>query len=139
MSLFPASPVLRIGLYMLLGALSAIGLLIAFAGAVAYLLIVIYPLLAIWLAFGLFVAVSAGTGRAARAYVYGNLGVLAATVIVFIVGIVVTTASYPRPSDPPRAAAFLYPTLAVIGLALGFARGWWGPVRHSARSRSDRR
>ncbi len=73
MSLFPASPVLRIGLYMLLGALSAIGLLIAFAGAVAYLVIVIYPLLAIWLAFGLFVAVSAGTGRAARAYVYGNL------------------------------------------------------------------
>ena len=139
MSLFPASPVLRIGLYMLLGALSAIGLLIAFAGAVAYLVIVIYPLLAIWLAFGLMVAVSAGTGRAARAYVYGNLGVLAATVVVFIVGIVITTASYPRPSDPPRAAAFLYPTLAVIGLALGFARGWWGPVRHSARSRSDRR
>src|SRR5207253_3529092 len=114
-------------------------LLIAFAGAVAYLVIVIYPLLAVWLAFGLFVAVSAGTGRAARAYVYGNLGVLAATVIVFIVGIVVTTASYPRPSDPPRAAAFLYPTLAVIGLALGFARGWWGLGRHSARSRSDRR
>ncbi len=96
MSLFPASPVLRIGLYMLLGALSAIGLLIAFAGAVAYLVIVIYPLLAIWLAFGLFVAVSAGTGRAARAYVYGNLGVLAATVVVFIVGIVVTTASRSR-------------------------------------------
>src|SRR5256885_16772211 len=38
-----------------------------------------------------------GIGRAARAYVYGNLGVLAATVVVFIVGIVVTTASYPRP------------------------------------------
>src|SRR5205823_3235568 len=29
-----------------------------------------------------------------------------------------------RPSDPPRAAAFLYPTLAVIGLALGFALGF---------------
>src|SRR2546430_12822024 len=72
MSLFPRSAVLRIGLYMLLGALSAIGLLIAFAGAVSYLVIAIYPLLAIWLAVGLFVAVSGGRNRLARAYVYGN-------------------------------------------------------------------
>ena len=139
MSWFPKSPVLRIGLYMLLGALSAVGLLIAFAGAVAYLVILIYPLLAIWLAFGLIVAVSPNARRMARAYVYGNLGVLAATVVVFVVGIVVITASYPRPADPPRAAAFLYPTLAVIGLGLGFALGWQDPGRHSARSRSARR
>ncbi len=97
----------RITGFLVLGALGSMFLEFPLAGVLNYAAGLLYPLLIGWVGLG---AVLAGGRypRTARAYVFGNLGVLASTIIALAV---------------PGVAAPLYLTLVLVGLVAGIAVG----------------
>ena len=72
--------------YLLVGGLGALALTIPLFGVLAYLASPLLPLLFAWFVAGAFLPI-VRPGRAAHMYLFGNLGVLAATLSVFMGGL----------------------------------------------------
>ena len=106
--------------FVLLGGLGSLALTVALFGALAYLGSLFLPLLLAWFAGGLVFAVT-GPGRLARAYLFGNLGMLVASFSVYIVVLIRLAISGEQPN--PAVAAPLYLALVVAGLVLGVVVG----------------
>jgi hypothetical protein len=114
--------------FLLLGGLGSLALLFPLFGALAYFAALLLPLLLIWFAGSLVFAVTA-PGRLARAYVFGNLGMLAASFSVFVVVWIRLVISGEQPN--PSVAAPLYLALVVAGLLLGVLVGAGRPQAKS--------
>lgn len=106
--------------FLLLGGLGSLALLFPLFGALAYFAALLLPLLLVWFVGSLVFAVTA-PGRLARAYVFGNLGMLAASFSVFVVVWIRLVISGEQPN--PSVAAPLYLALVVAGLLLGVLVG----------------
>jgi len=114
--------------FVLLGGLGSLALAFPLFGALGYLAALLLPLLLVWFAGSVAFAVTA-PGRLARAYVFGNLGMLAASVSVFAVVWIrlVTLGEQPNPA----VAAPLYLALVLAGLLLGVLVGAGRPQAKS--------
>jgi hypothetical protein len=102
--------------FVALGGLGSLALTFPLFGALGYMGSLFLPLPLAWFAGSLVFAVLA-SGRLARAYLFGNLGMLAATTSVFVVVWIRLVISGQQPN--PTVAAPLYLALVVAGLVLG--------------------
>lgn len=116
----PTKRVARGAGFILLGGLGSLALTFPLFGALGYIAGLLLPLLLAWFAGGVVFAVMAH-GRLARAYLFGNLGLLAATLSVFVVVWIRLAISGEQPN--PAVAAPLYLALVVAGLVLGVLVG----------------
>jgi len=106
--------------FVVLGGLGSLALTFPLFGALGYLAGPLLPLLLAWFAGGFAFAVTA-PGRLARAYWFGNLGMLAASFSVFVVAWIRLAVSGEQPN--PALAAPLYLALVLAGLLLGVVVG----------------
>jgi hypothetical protein len=106
--------------FVVLGGLGSLALLFPLFGALAYFAALLLPLPLAWFVGGVVFALSP-PGRMARAYVFGNLGMLAATFSVFVVVWTRLVISGDQPN--PAVAAPLYLAIVVAGLVLGVLVG----------------
>jgi hypothetical protein len=106
--------------FVLVGGLGSLALTFPLFGALAYIGSLFLPLLLAWFAGGVVFAVT-GPGRLARAYLFGNFGMLAATFSVFVVAWIRLAISGEQPN--PAVAAALYLALVLAGLGLGAVVG----------------
>jgi hypothetical protein len=124
----PTKRVVRGAGFVLVGGLGSLALLFPLFGALAYFAALLLPLLIVWFAGSLVFAVRA-PGRLARAYLFGNLGMLAASFSVFVVALIRLAISGEQPN--PAVAAPLYLALVVAGLVLGVVVGARRPQAQS--------
>jgi hypothetical protein len=117
----PTKRVVRGAGFVLLGGLGSLALLFPLFGALV-------PLLLVWFAGSLVFAVTA-PGRLARAYLFGNVGMLAASFSVFVVAGIRLAISGEQPN--PAVAAPLYLALVAAGLVLGVVVGARRPQAQS--------
>jgi hypothetical protein len=110
----------RSGGYLVVGGLGALALTIPLFGVLAYLASPLLPLLLAWFVGGAVLPI-VRPGRAAHIYLFGNLGVLAATVSVFVGAWIRFAISDAEPD--PTVAAPLYLGLVLAGLVLGMVMG----------------
>jgi hypothetical protein len=110
--------------FVLLGGLGSLALTFPLFGALAYVAGLFLPVLLAWFVGGIVLAVTP-SGRLARAYVFGNLGMLAATISVLLVVWLRLVIAGEEPS--PATAAPLYLALVVAGLLLGVLVGLGKP------------
>jgi hypothetical protein len=106
--------------YLTVGGLGALALTIPLFGVLSYLASPLLPLLLAWFAVGA-VLPFVRPGRTARMYLFGNLGVLAATVSVFLGASIRLAVAHAEPD--PTVAAPLYLGLVLAGLVLGIVLG----------------
>lgn len=106
--------------FLLLGGLGSLALVFPLFGALGYFAGPLLPLPLAWFAGSVVVALTA-PGRGARAYLFGNLGMLAATFSVFVVALIRLATSGEQPN--PEVAAPLYLALVLAGLVLGVVVG----------------
>ncbi len=106
--------------FLLLGGFGSLALAFPLFGTLGYLAAPLLPLLLAWFVGSLVLAATA-PGRLARAYVFGNLGMLAATFSVFVVVWIRLVISGEQPN--PAVAAPIYLALVVAGLVLGVVVG----------------
>ncbi len=106
--------------YLLVGGLGTIALTLPLFGFLGYWAGLLLPLLLAWFVAGAVLALTR-PGRAAQKYLFGNLGMLAATVSVLVATWIRLVISGEEPYPP--AAAPLYLALVLAGLALGMVVG----------------
>jgi hypothetical protein len=124
----PTKRVVRGAGFVLLGGLGSLALLFPLFGALAYFAVPLLALLLVWFAGSLVFAVTA-PGRLARAYLFGNVGMLAASFSVFVVAGIRLAISGEQPN--PAVAAPLYLALVAAGLVLGVVVGARRPQAQS--------
>lgn len=110
----------RLAGYVLLGGLGSVALLIPLAGVLAYLATPFYPVLLGWFLYGGVLAVTRHP-RMSRVYLFGNLGVLAATLMTYIASGIMFAVLSTQPSTAVTAP--LYLALVLAGLVAGMAVG----------------
>jgi hypothetical protein len=110
----------RSGGYLLVGGLGALALTIPLFGVLNYLATPLLPLLLAWFVAGAVLPI-VRPGRATRVYLFGNLGVLAASLSVFVGAWIRFAISRAEPD--PTVAAPLYLGLVLTGLVLGLVAG----------------
>lgn len=110
--------------FVALGSLGSLALTFPLFGALAYVGALFLPLLLAWFVGGIVLAVTS-PGRLARAYVFGNLGMLAATFSVLLVVWLRLVIAGEEPN--PAIAAPLDLALVVAGLLLGVVVGLGEP------------
>lgn len=110
----------RLAGYLLLGGLGSIALAIPLFGVLNYAASLLIPLLLAWFLYGGILAVTRPP-RMARVYVFGNLGVLVATLIAYVASLIRLAVSAPQPDTAVTAP--LYLALVVAGLVIGTAVG----------------
>jgi hypothetical protein len=108
----------------LLGGLGSLALTFPLFGALAYVGGLFLPLVLAWSVGGIVLAVTP-PGRLARAYAFGNLGMLAATISVLLVVWLRLVIAGEEPN--PAIAAPLFLALVVAGLLLGVVVGLGEP------------
>ena len=108
--------------YLVLGGLGVLALTIPLFGFLTYFAGLLTPLLLAWFLYGPVVALLRPTHRA-RMYLFGNLGVLAATILVLI-GEWIVVATVGQPNTEVTAPVYLAVVLAglVGGLVAGARR-----------------
>lgn len=106
--------------FVLLGGLGSLALTFPLFGALGYFGSLFLALLLAWFTGSVVFALTA-PGRLSRAYLFGNLGMLAASFSVYIVVLIRLAISGEQPN--PAVAAPLYLALVVAGLVLGVVVG----------------
>jgi len=109
----------RIAIYAVVGWLGLNALAIPLFGYLNFGAALIFPLVFVLTVIGAVRAVTAG-GRWAWAYVLGNIGVLAATCVVFVAGLVELSAHWQVDTEVTRP---LYLALVLVGLVVGVVVG----------------
>lgn len=105
--------------YLLLGGLGTIAVAIPLFGFLSYGASLLSPLLLAWFLYAAILAMTRPT-RMGRVYVFGNLGVLAATLIVLVaMWIILVTVG--QPNTTVSAPAYL--AVVLIGLVAGVVMG----------------
>jgi len=106
----------------LLGGLGSTALAIPLFGFLNYGASLLYPLLLAWFAYGAVIAVTR-PARMTRVYLFGNLGVLGATLIDFVAMWIILV-SVGQPDTAVSRPAYLAVVLAglVVGVVLGSRR-----------------
>jgi hydrogenase-4 membrane subunit HyfE len=104
---------IRLAGYVLLGGLGALALVVPLAGVLGYWAALLYPLLLAWFLAGGILAITR-PARQSRLYVWANLGVLVATLIVLLASwiILVTVGQL---NTAVTAPAYLAIVLAGLG------------------------
>jgi len=110
---------LRLGLYAALGWVGFYLLVIPLAGYLSYLAAFMFPLVVVLEVVGFARAVTS-RGRWAWVYLLGNTGMLVATGVVFVEGLVELSV-HQQPDT--RVTAPLYLALVVLGLVVGVVAG----------------
>jgi uncharacterized membrane protein len=125
-AVFDLKTLARAAGYLLLGGLCSIAIALPLFSVLNYWAGLVSPLLLAWFVASVAFAFTCSAPMA-RAYVFGNSGVLAATAIVFVAGWIMLVASHARPD--PALAAPLYLIVILAGLVGGASLGYGGEAR----------